>query len=450
MKKLVVSFSLFVIGFTVSKSQTINTYAGNGIGGYSGDGAAATAAELKFPYGVTIDVSGNMYIADKNNNRIRKVTISTGDITTIAGTGTGAYNGDSIAATSAELYYPSGVAIDASGNIYIADFYNNRIRKMIASTGIIITIAGNGTANFSGDGGLATTAQLNNPTGVAVDVSGNVYIADQGNNRIRKVNTSGNINTVAGNGTFGYSGDGASATAAELSYPTGIALDTAGNIFIADTYSEAIRKVNTSGIISTIAGTGTQGYGGDGAAATGAKLNLPTGVAVDASGNIYIADAGNQRIRKVNVSGTISTFAGTGTTGYSGDGGPATSAKLASPNGVGVDASGNVYIADEGNNRIRKISILTGINEIGANSSVSIYPVPNSGKFTISFQSSVLNIGKEHIEIYNMLGKVIYESWFTPTNNLQIDISNHAKGIYLYRITGNEGSLIVADKIIIN
>ena len=306
------------------------------------------------PISVAVDASGNVYIAEQFGNRIRKVGTD-GVISTVAG-GNGGYgfNGDGGAATSTNLNYPSGVAVDAVGNIYIADQNNQRIRK-VNSNGIISTVAGNGTQGFSGDGGAATSAQLNSPSGVTVDAAGNIYIADQFNNRIRKVNSSGVISTVAGNGTQGFSGDGGAATSAQLYSSGGVAVDAAGNIYIADNGNNVIRKVNTNGIISTIAGNGTQGFSGDGGAATSANLSYPTGLEVDASGNIYIAEGSTNRIRKVNSSGIISTIAGNGIIGFSGDGGVATSANLYNPTGVAVDVSGNIYIADENNKRVREV-----------------------------------------------------------------------------------------------
>jgi sugar lactone lactonase YvrE len=293
------------------------------------------------------------------NNRIRKVTASTGKISTVAGNGTRGYSGDGGAATSAELYYPSGITLDSSGNIYIADWGNNRIRKVSASTGNISTVVGNGTQGFAGDGGAATSAELYHPGGVALDSAGNIFVADTHNNRIRKVLLStGDISTVAGNGTEGYSGDGGAATSAELFYPGGIAFDNAGNFYIADESNSRIRKVTIStGYISTVAGDGLNGYSGDGGAATSAKLYEPIGVAVDRAGNLYIADEQNNRVREVNaVTGIISTVAGNGTAGYSGDAGPPSTAELNNPCSVTVDSSGNVYIADFQNNRVRKVS----------------------------------------------------------------------------------------------
>jgi trimeric autotransporter adhesin len=332
--------------------------AGTGSYGYSGDGGQATSAALNYPYGVAVDASGNMYIAD--SNRIRMVTKSTGSISTVAGTGSSGYSGDGGQATSAALKYPNGVAVDASGNIYIADTYNNRIRIVTKSTGIISTVAGTGSYSYSGDGGQATSAALFYPYGVAVDASGNIYIADTYNHRIRMVTKStGIISTVAGDGTPEYKGDGGPATSAILYYPASIAVDALGNIYIADSFNYRIRMVTKStGIISTVAGTGSYGYSGDGGQATSAILNYPRGVAVDVSGNIYIADTNNHCIRMMTKStGIISTVAGTGSYGYSGDGGQATSAALYSPYGVAVDASGNIYIADTYNYRIRMFAL---------------------------------------------------------------------------------------------
>ena len=285
-------FAICNLGF----AQNISTIAGNGTNGYSGDGGVANIAQVYLPREVDVDASGNVYIADAGNNRIRKVTTS-GVISTIAGTGVYGYNGDGFAATSAQLNYPRGVAVDASGNVYIADAGNHRIRKVDISTGFISTIAGDGTAGYSGDGFAANLAKLHAPFGVAVDASGNVYIADMANYCIRKVNTSGVISTIAGTLNGGFSGDGGLATSARFYFPLGVDVDASGNVYIADAYNHRIRKIdNATKIISTIAGNGTVAYGGDGGAAITAQLQTPQGVAVDASGNVYIADTDNHLI----------------------------------------------------------------------------------------------------------------------------------------------------------
>ena len=301
------------------------------------------------PWGVVTDSAGSLYVADLEDSRVRKV--SNGLIDAAAGNGVYGYSGDNGPALSAELAYPYGVAVDAAGNLYIADTNNSRIRKV--SNGAISTVAGNGTAGYSGDNGPATSAQLNYPTAVAVDAAGDLYIADTQNNRIRKV-SNGAIVTIAGNGTAGYSGDNGPAAAAQLNSPYGVALDSAGNLYIADRYNSRIRKVS-NGAIVTVAGNGASGYSGDDGPATSAELSYPAGVAVDSAGDLYIADGGNSRIRRVS-NGTIATIAGNGIAGFSGDNGPATSAELYEPLAVALDSAGNVYIADDGNNRIRVLT----------------------------------------------------------------------------------------------
>ena len=339
----------------VDASGTITTVAGTGSQGYSGDEGPAVAAQLNDPKGVAMDDAGNLYIADRSNDRIRRVD-RLGTITTIAGTGNEGSWEDGGPAVAAQLNFPESVVLDRAGNLYFADTWSNRIRRVDAS-GTITTIVGIGSRGYSGDGGPAVAAQLNHPVGVAVDGSGNIYIADTGNHRIRRVDSTGTISTIAGIGEEGSSGDEGPAVAAQLSYPIRIALDGAGNVYIADSGNHRIRRVDGSGTISTIAGTGEEGSSGDGGPAVASQLNGPDGVAVDGAGNVYIADSGNHRIRRVDGSGTISTIAGTGEQGSSGDGGPAVAAQLNAPNGVAVDGSGNVYIADTENHRIRRVNV---------------------------------------------------------------------------------------------
>ena len=311
----------------VAIAPSISTVAGDGSGGYNGN-SNPISAELNSPTGVTLDGMGNLYIADYMGARVLMVaaetgtvlgqSVTAGDIYTVAGNGTAGYSGDGGAAIMAELNSPMGVAVDGAGNLYIADAANQRIRMVTASTGKISTVAGNGTQGYSGDGGLATSAELSSPTGVAVDRVGDIYIGDTFNNRVREVNASGIITTVAGTGTAGYSGDGGAATSAELNNPAGVALDHAGNLYIADTVNQRIRVVNTTaatetvlgqsvtaGDITTVAGDGTAGYSGDGGLAIGAELSNPSDVALDSAGNLYIADYNNQRVRVVAATGTI-------------------------------------------------------------------------------------------------------------------------------------------------
>jgi sugar lactone lactonase YvrE len=344
----------------------ITTVTGNGDGGYLGDGGTSTNASLNGPTGVALDANGNIFIADQGNNVIREVEFygtygDYGIITTVAGNGNGGYSGDGGAATDASLGSPAGVAADANGNLFISEWDHHVIRK-VDTNGIITTVAGSGNQIFSGDGGAATNADLNFPCGVAVDAHGNLFIADMGNNRIRKVDTNGIITTVAGGagGYYGgYSGDGGAATNAQLNNPYGVKMDVSGNLFIADLGNGVIRKVNTNGIITTVAGNGRFGPPNNGGVATNSNLYSPLGVAVDGNDNIFIADQGNNLIEKVDTNGIIKIVVGVGGGsywgGYSGDGGPATDAELAHPCDVIVDADKNLFIADQVNNRIREV-----------------------------------------------------------------------------------------------
>jgi uncharacterized protein (TIGR03437 family) len=348
-------------------SGKITTVAGNGTMGFGGDGGPATNAEFNYPTGLALDSAGNLYIADSSNHRIRR--ISNGVIATVAGTVQGGFNGISGPATTIELAFPGGVAVDASGNLYVADTANNCIRRI--SGGLLSTVAGNPpqVGGFSGDNGYAFTAQLFDPGGIAIDPAGNMYIADTGNKRIRKL-SAGIITTVAGGNTS--LGDNGQAAHAQLRQPWGVTVDAAGNVFIADSSNNLVRRVS-NGVITTVAGTGQQGFNGDGISPLNASLSQPFDVAVDSAGNLYIADTENNRVRKV-VNGVILTVAGTGTPGFSGDGGLATGAQLYYPSGVAVDSGGNVYIADSGNGRIRKVSngFITTVAQVDGPVSIAI------------------------------------------------------------------------------
>jgi len=341
--------------YRVDANGAMTVVAGNGTPGFSGDGGPAVSAQLNYPTGIALDGVGNLLIADSNNHRIRKIT-PLGVISTFAGNGTAGFSGDNGAATSAQLNFPNGVAVDANGNLLIADSSNYRIRRVTAA-GVIDTIAGTGTSGFSGDGGSATSARLGYSAGITFDSAGNLFIAETSNNRVRKIDSSGVIGTVAGNGTYGFSGDNGPAISARLASPNGVAFDGSGNLLIADAGNSRIRKVASSGLISTVAGTGTMGFFGDGGQASFAQLNFPNGLAVDASsGDLLISDSQNRRIRKVASSGIISTVAGNGTQGFGGDGGPAVNALFDTPRAVAVDADGNLLVADTNNSRLRRIT----------------------------------------------------------------------------------------------
>jgi hypothetical protein len=387
----------------------IYTVAGNGTFGFSGDGHLATSSKLDGPPAVAVDGAGNLVISDSGNDRVRVVAVKTGTfygqamtakhMYTVAGNGTFGFSGDGGPASAAELASPNQTAVDGAGNLVVADSGNNLVRVVAASTGTfygqamtagdIYTVAGNGTFGFSGDGGAATSAELDGPRGVTVDGDGNLVVADRGNNVVRVVAatsgtfygqamTAGDIYTVAGNGTFGFSGDGGPATAAELAVPDQAAVDGAGNLVIADSGNNRVRVVAastgtfygqamTAGDIYTVAGNGTLGFSGDGGPATAADLGSPGQTAVDGAGNLVIADNVNDRVRVVASStgifygqamtaGDIYTLAGNGTGGFSGDGGPALSAQLNHPQGVAVDAAGDLLVADVSSNRIREVA----------------------------------------------------------------------------------------------
>lgn len=406
--------------FKLTPGGELTLIAGGSRAGFSGDGGPAPSAELNLgnagvgpASGVAVDTAGNLYIADTSNHRIRRVS-GEGVITTIAGTGTNAFSGDGGPAVQAQLAFPAGLAFDRAGNLYVSDRSNNRIRK-IGRDGIITTVAGSGTYGYRGDGGPALAASLSGPTGIAFDERGNLYIADTGNDGVRRVSPAGIITTVVtaaaetdassspiranfgslssgatgpggvviitgstgvwklsadglitrlAKGSEEFSGDGGAALNATVSYPVGAAMDRAGNVFIADRGNYRIRRIGTNGLISTVAGTGfSEDFSGDGGPAVNARLNLcsncqteASDLAMDSAGNLYVADTGNHRIRRISADGVITTVAGDGTRGYSGDGGPATKAQLVLPQSIAVDRTGNLFIAEPLTHRVRKVT----------------------------------------------------------------------------------------------
>ena len=341
-------------------------YAGSGQSGFSGDGGPAANASFRVPAGLAFDPEGNLYIADRENHRVRKVDTK-GNISTFAGIGEAGFSGDEGPAVKAMLNLPSGVVVDKKGNLYISDRSNDRIR-VVDKKGVIRTYAGSGVAGFQGDAGPALKAQLDKPFGIALDETKNLYIADRNNNRVRKVSPDGIITTVAGDGGFFFMGDNGPAYRASIAAPTGVALDSKGNLYIADRNNNRVRVVDRTGMIRTVVGTGQQDYNGDSEVARETNLYLPFGLTVDSNDNLLVIDRSHYRIRRIDPkSGQVETVAGNGVKLFAGDGGPATGATLSFPHGMSVDKKDNLIFSDKGHFRIRKITPDGVINTIGGN-----------------------------------------------------------------------------------
>ena len=422
---------LFILISCSTDAQIIAAFAGGSTCGHSGDGGTAISANLDYPCGGTFDKSGNFYFAERLSNTVRKISIL-GIISTIAGNGTAGFSGDGGEATNAELNNPTWVSIDNIGNLYIADVNNSRIRK-IDTDDVINTIAGNGVSAYSGDGGPSTDASLFVPECVCVDDSGNIY--DIETVRIRKINRYGVINTVVGNGISGFSGDGGPASASEIN-PISAFIDVSNDIYIADGGNNRIRKVSArTGIINTIAGNGTAGFGGDGGPATNAIMN-PFCVALDAYGTLFIAD-GSARVRTINTEGYITTFAGTGTMGYSGDGDAATTAQIYNPEGIAFDSCGNVYITDCANCRIRKVTFpycgYLNVSDIANNGiEVSLHPNPVYDIINID------NIKTQSTyQLMNIIGTIVQQGTLKEGDN-SVSIMGVASGMYVLEVMDNE------------
>ena len=440
---LTVFFVFICLVCARAQSTIITTVCGVGVEGFGGDGDFAIDAGLSFPAGMCIDKASNIIFCDAQNGRIRRIDTS-GIITTIAGSGAfGSYGGDGGPATAAHLYNPQGVCADAAGNIYIADPAMNVVRKVDTSgfINIFAGIAGIDSFGYNGDGIAATTAKLFGPFGVAADAAGNIYIADGGNSAIRKVNTAGIISTIAGDTTRGYSGDGGMATDAMLNMPFAVATDTRGDVYFSEFDGNRIRKVNSMGIISTIAGGDTSGYSGDGGPATAALLFQPLGLKVDNAGNVYFADQGNNRVRKIDTAGIISLVAGNGGFDYTGDAGVAVDATFRYPADVALDAKGNLYITDNENFVIRRVvNPALSINQVKLlPEPVMLFPDPANASITVRVPQGT---DGSTLRIYNASGQAV-KCARVSGESVAVNVSDLSAGVYfasyntgLYRWAG--------------
>ncbi len=436
MKQLLILLTTFFLWHSAAQAQIITTIAGGGTAD-PGNGGPATDCVLETPTGVAVDAVGNMYICERDAHRVRKVTPD-GTITTFAGTGTAGYSGDGGPATVAELQFPYCITIDASSNIYIGD--QSTVRK-INTTGIISTVAGTGTMGYSGDGSLATLAELKGPSGIAIDGGGILYIADKGNNRIRKVNLSGIITTIAGTGATLYNGENIPATDANLYAPSGVTIDGVGNVFVVEYINPRIRKINPVGFITTVAGTGTVGYSGDGGAAIAAQFDRPIGITIDSYGNLYIGATFNDCVRKINTTGIITAIAGNGLSGSDGDGGAATAARLSTPAGVTLDAGGNMLVCSFSGRKIRKIAKVVSTPsapKVELKYQMQLYPNPNIGNFN-ALVSSGINEQVTMI-ITDITGRALLQQ--TATTNEPISVILDAPmGMYCVSVFSMNGSI---------
>jgi len=434
--------SIFLLFLSLpGQAQIINTIAGTTIAGYSGDGGPSYAAQLYHPKGAAIDGMGNLYIADADNNVVRKINTS-GTISTFAGNTSPGFGGDGGAATAAELNAPDGVAVDSDNNIYICDADNYCVRKVNMS-GIISTVAGTGgVSGYTGDGSAATTATLSFPAAIALDLNGNMFIADEYNNCIRKVNNAGVISTYAGAGSTGYTGDGGLATAANIGFPFGVACDGYGNVYVSLTYEDRIVKITTAGIITSIAGTGPAGgFGGDGGPATAADFDNPWGIASDWAGNIYVADNANERIRKINTAGIASTVAGNGTRAFFGDGGPAILAELKDPAGVAVLPNDALLIADYNNHAMRAVAgSWTHTPTFTGGHSQSLSICENATATSINSLLAISDLDTGQFELWKVVSLPAHGTLYSPYNAISTGGTITPTGLTYTPATGYTGT----------
>ncbi len=425
----ILGIALAMSCFTGAYAQTgyIQTIAGSGSAGSTGDGGAATAATLSQPMGVSVNNFGDVFIG--YGTTVRKISGATGVIS-------------SLSLGSGSLISAAGLWTSSANDLFIADHYADNVMKYTTATGACSRHCGSGHQGTSGDGGQATSCRMEMPKAACTDNAGNVYIADAGGNRIRKVTAStGIVNTICGSITAGYSGDGGPASAALLSWPSGICIDKPGNIYISDNGNARIRKIDAAtGIITTIAGTGATGFSGDRYPATNAKISGPLGIFCDRFGNVFFADHNNNRIRKIDASGIINTVAGTSSAGFSGDGGLAVAARMSGPVGVWVDAYDNIYIADQYNNRIRKVTPTAPkpiYGSVETVADVSVIPNPTTGTFILQADAALIN---NTFEIYNIAGVLVNSGTITDAQN-SISL-NQPTGIYMLVVRTGSDNII--------
>ncbi len=440
MNRLILISACLFLSCAVHAQNIISTVVGNGFFGYTGDGGPATAARIANPLKVFVDESGNIYFSDMlYNHVVRKVSASTGIVTTVVGNGTSGYSGDGGPATAAQIYWPAGMCKNSSGDLLVTDQWSHVIRRISATTGNISTIAGTGVMASNGNGGPATAAALYSPSCICVDASDNIFFTEYGSGTIRRIDAiTGIITTVAGTGVNATSTDGGAATSSALNKPEGLVVDNGGNIYVADVNSRRIRKVDAgTGIITTIAGTGISGLEGDGGPATNAKIRNATDIAINDSGDIYISDLSSSVIRKINAAGIITTIAGNGSSGYSGDGGFATDAELSSTSGVSFHAGSNsLFFADGSNNVIRKISNLVSLQtpSVSLRKSITVAPNPFTDRINVNGLS-----GNEKITVSTIMGNIIYSTEVGQVSQTTIYLNKLQKGIYVLTVYSETG-----------
>ena len=434
MKKILLILLLLPV---LVKAQIITTVAGNGgtVPTPTGDGGPATNASI-IPLCNVFDKFGNMYVVCNTVNAIRKISPE-GIITMAAGDSTwhSGYSGDNGLAIGALLSNPAAIAVDTFGNFYFCDAENNRVRKVTVATGIITTIAGDGTAYFHGDGGPAVNASLT-PFGLCLDLSGNIYVADYENGRIRKIDASGTITTIAGNGTAGSPVEGARADTSKMYAPTWLCSDMAGNLYFTDDWTYRIYKIDLGGIIHIVAGNGVAGFSGDAGPATLASIN-PHNITCDKTGNVYLSESVGSRVRMINTLGIINTIAGTGTNGFNGDSGLADTTELSLPAGTATDSCGNLYICDWVNRRVRKVAFnpacwAENVQSLIITPGLNIYPNPAYNELNITCPDNI-----DEVALTNLTGQTVHINRYNSTR-VQLDVSGLPAGVYFVKVNGTE------------